>query len=503
MSGSTSSPSLESVPSPSSSPFQTSMSSKYYAQNGQRSHPNLPLPAPPERVPPQNGRSTHQTGQKFKIMRNRRPKAKDPEKDMEDGDWTLEGSTANGYGKDHSGLLRPIEAEISSTFDSQLTELPDNRQKQKRKSKPGSLAKKTSRLFARAVEKDRSSDTASSGAVTPDSHSVLKMPSGSRQPSYSSTASNETSGSSHNYFPPLNRPYSDNSVTRSPRSNHSRRPSQESQRVRSAHEPPIEHGRQLPVSQRQSSHQGASAPTLSRQALPQPAGLTNGSFPGNSARNGENFPTRMSTWFSHLLPSSSSTAVPEPANSSAAAETSASSSSPHRKPPSAAASFLSAARQRAVEGVRHLLDSEAQPDKCPDTMWVLGVAHPGWRPPTPDTSPARQFPDLPEYADEGRRGSGSSGMPSPPPKNEAGALRPAAWAKRKEASVTASPPSISFGNIFSTSTLSLALPATTASGSPIKDSDGRGTMADSPSKTKHGKAEKEVLKWPEQCTVYA
>ena len=501
MSGSTSSPSIESIPSPSTFSFQSSTSPKSYPQNGHLSHPNLPPLPPFERIPPPKGRSTQQTGQKFKIMRKGKGKAKDREKDNEDEDWTLEGLTSNGYGEEHSGPLRPIEQEIPSILDSQLTEMPAQLQKHRKKLKPGSLAKKTSRLFARAGDKDRSSDTASSSALTPDSNSPLSMPSGSPQPSHSSTASNETNGSSRNYFPPLNRPYSSNSVSRSPRSNGSRRPSQESQRLRSAHEPSMESGRPPIVSQRPSSHQGASAPNLSRQALPQPAGSTNGSFAVNHARNGETFPTRMSTWFSHLLPSASSTAVSEPSHSSAPTETPASSSPPHRKPPSAAASFLSAARQRAVEGVRHLLDSEAQPDKCPDTMWVLGVAHPGWRPTTPDSSPAQQFSDLPEYEDEGRRGSDSSGKPSPPPKIEAGALRPAAWAKRKEVLVTSSPPSKSFGNIFSTSTLSLALPASMASGSPIKDSDGRGTLADSPSKMKSGKAEKEVLKWPEQCMV--
>lgn len=30
--------------------------------------------------------------------------------------------------------------------------------------------------------------------------------------------------------------------------------------------------------------------------------------------------------------------------------------------------------------MRYLLDSDAQPDHCQDTMWVMGVGHPGWTP---------------------------------------------------------------------------------------------------------------------------
>jgi len=166
-------------------------------------------------------------------------------------------------------------------------------------------------------------------------------------------------------------------------------------------------------------------------------------------------------------------------------------SSPQRKSASAAASFLNAARQRAVDGVRHLLDSEARPDECPDSMWVLGVPHPGWRPSTPIESPSL----IPQESFGERRGSGSSGKPSPPGKSEQGTLRPTSWKKKESQPI--SPPPKGFGNLFTGSTLSLALPAA-INGSPSKEGERIGAM-ESPSKNKRAKPVNEALKWPDQC----
>lgn len=501
---------------PSAFPSQnpsTSANFHRHSHHPQSSHPNLPPPPPPDRKPPPKGRITHQNGhQRFRLMRKGKDKDKEQERAEEDEDWTLEGSTANGHARNGAELLQPQEELL---FDSELTELPPRKdEKERKRSKGRGLAKKTSRLFLRGTDKERSGEGSSSGAMTPDSVSSLNMPAGSRQASYSSVTSSETNGPTRRHFPALNRPFSHNSASsaksanQSPRSSHSRRLSQESQGSRqtaarsvrsgsvSTHTSPT-HGHQLIVPQRQSSHLGASAPSLSLHALPQPASSSTDSNSANSARNGDTFPTRLSTWFSHLLPSSSSTAVAESSNSPSTSDApTAVPPSPQRKPPSAAASFLSAARQRAVDGVRHLLDSEAQPDKCPDTMWVLGVAHPGWKPSTPGRSPSQQVVDLPEVSESERRGSGSSGKPSPPP---AGALRPTAWSKWKDPSAPTSPPSKGLSNLFSTSTLSLALPASVAGGSPSKDSEARNGTVDSPNKAKNRKAEKEVVKWPDDC----
>jgi cysteine protease ATG4 len=157
---------------------------------------------------------------------------------------------------------------------------------------------------------------------------------------------------------------------------------------------------------------------------------------------------------------------------------------------------LYAARQKAVDGMRHLLDSEAQPDKSPDTIWVMGVGHPGYRPSTPVDSPTSLAGDLPPEGFFQRRGSSSSGKASPPIKSDQANLRPAVWPKKKDPNQAGSPPPKGFGNIFSTSTLSLALPNATSS--PSKDVDARAVaQADSPSRGK--RKDKEVLRWPEQC----
>ncbi len=494
-------------------PSQASSSSYPQAQNGHSSYPGLPPPPPSERIPPSKGRSTHHPShQKLKLMRKGRDKERARHQAKEDEEWTLEGSTSNGH-REKALPVPPVELDAELLYDSQLTEVPPPKdEKEGRKAKGRGVVKKTSRLFFSRIGKDRPGEGEPSSAVTSDSTSSLQMPSGSRQVSYSSVTSSEISGSSRNHFSALNRPFSHTSSNKSPRSSHSRRPSQESQgswqaaarSIRSGststHSSPVE-GHQLVIPQRQSSHQGASAPTLSRQALPQPAENANGSGAINSARNGDTFPTRMSTWFSHLLPSASSSTVAEPSAPAAQVDSPQQyPSSPARKPPSAAAFFLNAARQRAVDGVRHLLDSEAQLDKCPDTMWVLGVSHPGWRPSSPSRcSPGQQFADLPESDGNGRRRSSSSEKPSPPPKNEAGSLRPAAWGKRKDPSAPISPPSKGFSNLFSSSSLSLALPASMASGSPSKDASGSGAVADSPGRAKNRKAEKEVVRWPDEC----
>ena len=502
-SGTPSSPSNSSI-SPSSFPSQNSISS----QSASRPIPNLPPPPPADRMPPPKGRSN-----KFKI--NRKGKAKGHDRkgstQLED-DWTLEGPP-NGNGiaaessqrysselgrpssRDRRGHLPRGYSQQSSRslYDSQLTAVPPSQDDRKEKKSIGrGLAKKTSQLFSRSG-RDKSQDTSSSHGAS-HGNASLNLPSTSRQTSYSSATSGEsqsTTGSTRHPFAALHRPSSHHSQTRYPRSNHSRRLSQDSanswQNSRSmrsgsisTHDSPTDL-QYLPIPQRQSSHLSASVPTLSRQALPQPLSSAQEAAGG--------LPSRMSTWFSHLIPTNSTATVPAPPPT----ETS-SNPSPIRRPPSAAASFLNAARQRAVDGVRHLLDSEAAPDKCPDTMWVMGVAHPGWRPVTPTGSPGRRISDLPAN-NESQREAGMKENSLSASRVDPATLRRSSW-KRKEAATT-SPPARGFG-IFSASSLSLALPAA-MSGSPSRDNDPKGPPADSPSKARKMKNEKEVLKWPDLC----
>jgi cysteine protease ATG4 len=104
--------------------------------------------------------------------------------------------------------------------------------------------------------------------------------------------------------------------------------------------------------------------------------------------------------------------------------------------------------------MRYLLDSEAQPDTCPDAMWVMGVAHPGYAPPPEELLTASS--SSPGWAARLREGSSTS---------------------------TSSPPPRGLGNLFGSS-FNIA------------------AMAREPS-TPESKKEKpkEVPQWPEQCKL--
>jgi cysteine protease ATG4 len=392
-----------------------------------------------------------------------------------------------------SSMSATSTAESASLLDSQLTEMPSkafDADKKEKKSRGRGLVKKTSKLFLRG-DKDK----------TDPSHSASLAPRPSeRQSSYSSaTSTDSTLTSSSNGSMPMA------SVTagRPPAiSGHSRRLSHDSQyswqggqSVRSGISTSTTQATGLEsrrMSSNNSNNLSASVPALSRNSLPQPG-------PNSRVGQQETIPSRMSSWFTNLLPSTSSATIFEsPANP----EQQAASSSPARKGPSAAASFLYAARQKAVDGVRNLLDTEAQPDKSPDTIWVMGVAHPGYRPSSPLDSPASSSVDLPidgpSRSQAQRRSSSSStgtgtgiGIASPSFKSDQAALRPAVWPKKKDTPQgTTSPPPKGIGNLFSPSSLTLALPTTS---SPSKDAG----QIDSPSKGK--KKEREVIRWPEQC----
>ena len=471
--------------------------------------PNLPPPPPPDRLPPPKGRIVKEG--KFKLGKK---KSRAPASDsrvsasIDDEEWTFEGGPTNGHmptistSRASSEMLHP-SGDSAAMFDSQLTEVPA---KEKKISKGRGLAKKTSRLFMRDKDRDRSAERgegSSGGAITPESQTSLNLPGQSRQTSYSSVtsgasqASGTTNGSSRRF---LHRPMSANPHGRATMG-HTRRLSQEShsswQAARSGrsgststYDSPTDINH-LPMPHRQTSNLSASVPALSRQALPQPV-------PSNE--NAHTLPSRMSMWFSHLMPSGSSNAG-STAPSEMGVNQTGYASSPPRKGPSVAASFLNAARQKAVDGVRNLLDTEAQPDKSPDTIWLMGVGHPGYRPSTPVGSPGSRDLDLMETIEDETRAPGlkSTGSTKPSPsKTEHASLRPTGWRKKEEGQ-TASPPGKGFTNLFTGSSISLSLPG---SMSPSKDSD-RAAPMESPSKNRKGKVEKEVLKWPEQCELHS
>lgn len=465
---------------------------------------NLPVPPPPERQASGKGRSAGPSGsQRFKVLGR---KGKDKRRSIggfedDEDDWTLEGMNGDKAGvtarhglETHISPPSPTKEDPSRTklveepsstpalSESQLTEVPAKN----KKSRGRGLVKKTSRMFSRDKDKE-------APVVTPGNPSSSLGPNkASRQSSYSSANSIDSavtsSSTASNRAPSTAR----NGNGTGNKSSHLRRLSQDSQFSRQA-QGSIRSGvmsiRETSDEGKRSSSNGlsASVPSLNRHALPQP---------GSSSRTGQDstIPSRMSSWITNFLPVSTTS---NETTTSAPAEPPVT-SSPARKGPSAAANFLYAARQKAVDGMRQLLDTEATPDKSPDTIWVMGVGHPGYRPSTPSESPtALVGGDVPTEFLTQRRESSSSGKASPPIKSEQANLRPAVWPKRKDPGQASSPPPKSFGSIFSTSTLSLALP--NSSSSPNKDTDARSTPLDSPSKGK--RKEKEIIRWPEQCKL--
>ncbi|WWC85959.1 uncharacterized protein L201_000829 [Kwoniella dendrophila CBS 6074] len=528
--------------------------SSNYTGNPNPQRPNLPTPPPSDRRPPPKGRTgQHQNGG-HKLMKSLR-KGKERDRQVQstgdiEEDWTLEGipppSSFHGITpklegrRASSDTTQTVGSSTSSIREGHGSEIPpkDVIDRKEKKSKGRGIVKKTSRLFSRDKENEKSPEYEQSNGTS----SLNPIPT-TRQTSYSSAHSSDshnTTATGHSVkrnnlsqFPSVNRPVSSHSRPKSPNKlkSHSRRASQDSSasswRARSVrtgsspHEPYASSDVGVPIPSRRGSSLSASVPGLSRDSLPQP-GSTSGTSssihpPSVNSRSPDTFPSRMSTWFSHLLPSTSTTTIQEgssmispPLSISTTDSPPPLPPSPMRKPPSAAASFLNAARQRAVDGVRHLLDSEAQPDKCPDTIWVMGVGHTGWRPTTPNASSSSvNLPDLQDPAvssgaveDRERRGSAESNKLSPPSKNDVGALRPSAWSKKqKEQSATSkanpssTPPPRGFSNLFTASTLSLALPASISGGSPSKEGS---NANESPGKSRKDRKEKEILRWPDQ-----
>jgi cysteine protease ATG4 len=91
------------------------------------------------------------------------------------------------------------------------------------------------------------------------------------------------------------------------------------------------------------------------------------------------YPTRLSGWFSHVPPS---TDLSLPSLSQLSQLSSSSSNSSPTKTKGSA--LLSAAARYGSRHlgrtVRYLIDSDAQPDRCADPIWLLGGRHLGYEP---------------------------------------------------------------------------------------------------------------------------
>lgn len=96
--------------------------------------------------------------------------------------------------------------------------------------------------------------------------------------------------------------------------------------------------------------------------------------------------SRLSGWFSQNF-AGSSTDLP---STSLAPSSSQATVIPQTSPKHKASGIFNVARHPAKglgggfeKAVRYFLDSDAQPDKCTDPIWLMGVQHPGYEPPSP------------------------------------------------------------------------------------------------------------------------
>jgi cysteine protease ATG4 len=105
-------------------------------------------------------------------------------------------------------------------------------------------------------------------------------------------------------------------------------------------------------------------------------------------------PTRLSGWFSHAF-SSSSTDLSLPSLLSQSSQLSSNSSGGISSPTKIRGNALLTAARHGTrhldKAVRYLLDSDAQPDRCTDPIWILGVRHPGYEPPPPPSVVPNQY----------------------------------------------------------------------------------------------------------------
>ncbi|KAF8588526.1 hypothetical protein K439DRAFT_1406329 [Ramaria rubella] len=143
-------------------------------------------------------------------------------------------------------------------------------------------------------------------------------------------------------------------------------------------------------------------------------GPYNSIYPSASSGRLSDLPSRLSGWLSHTLTGSAADLSLPSLLSQSQIQSAAAGASPKSK----GAGLLTAARHgkgHLDKAVRYLLDSDAQPDKCTDPIWLLGVLHPGYEPsppphpPSPSTPPPTRRDSIDSRrSPSSRRSSGSS-----------------------------------------------------------------------------------------------
>lgn len=106
-----------------------------------------------------------------------------------------------------------------------------------------------------------------------------------------------------------------------------------------------------------------------------------------SMRNMGDMSARLSGWFTHAFSGSSTDlSLPNILSSSNLSASQVLAGSPKSKPSHPLILAATKGKDHLDKAMRYLLDSDAQPDRSTDKIWLLGQEHPGYEPPPPPPS---------------------------------------------------------------------------------------------------------------------
>ena len=145
----------------------------------------------------------------------------------------------------------------------------------------------------------------------------------------------------------------------------------------------------------------------------------------SSTRGFSEFPSRLSGWLSHTFSGSSTDlSLPNLLSQSNLSASQVLAGSPKAKQPNPLLTAARHSKGHLDKAMRYILDSDAQPNKSGEPIWLMGVQHPGYEPPPSPTTPIPQPPQpatsTPSSKRDRRRDSEYSSSPSsfrPPSQN--------------------------------------------------------------------------------------
>jgi cysteine protease ATG4 len=152
-----------------------------------------------------------------------------------------------------------------------------------------------------------------------------------------------------------------------------------------------------------------------------PAAMDILSSSNSSPRGFSEFPSRLSGWLSHTFSGSSTDlSLPNLLSQSTLSASQVLAGSPRAKQPNALLTAARHSKGHLDKAMRFILDSDAQPDKSGEPIWLMGVQHPGHEPPPSPTTSMSQPTSTPTSKRDRRRDPEYTSSPSsfrPPSQN--------------------------------------------------------------------------------------